>query len=105
MTQWEKMLAAELNDLSLIPQAYMVKTENLFLWITLVYNSVSLSFSLFLPFQTASLDWLYWYNLCVHVWPGLNFIGAGGAIVTLGQDWQTMSQIWFSIWFLLIKFY
>lgn len=31
MTQWEKMLAAELNDLSLIPQAYMVKTENLLL--------------------------------------------------------------------------
>lgn len=46
MTQWEKMLAAELNDLSLIPQAYMVKTENLLLWIILVYNSVSLSLSL-----------------------------------------------------------
>lgn len=65
MTQWEKMLAAELNDLSLIPQAYMVKTENLLLWIILVYNSVSLSLSLSLSKQHPWIGYFDIISVCM----------------------------------------
>lgn len=65
MTQWEKMLAAELNDLSLIPQAYMVKTENLLLWIILVYNSVSLSLSLSLSKQHPWIGYIDITSVCM----------------------------------------